>query len=91
MLKLLCTAGDLAAHLAHALRHFATLRSDHWKYLLTDLVQALPIFHAALTACDKLVDQTTPGTDLRWLMGVQASLTSITSNIEQLEKWLRGN
>lgn len=89
VLRLLTTAGDLAAHLSHALKNFATLKSSQWQFLLTDLEQSLPLFHAALTACDKLLDQTAPGTDLRWMMGVQRSLTSITSNIEQLMKWLR--
>lgn len=89
VLKLLATAGDLAAHLSHALKNFASLKSTQWQFLLTDLEQSLPLFHAALTACDKLVDQTAPGTDLRWMMGVQRSLLSITSNIEQLMKWLR--
>jgi len=89
VLRLLTTAGDLAAHLSHALKNFASLKSSQWQFLLTDLEQSLPLFHAALTACDKLVDQTAPGTDLRWMMGVQRSLTSITGNIEQLMKWLR--
>ncbi len=89
VLRLLTTAGDLAAHLAHALKNFAALKSSQWQFLLTDLEQSLPLFHAALTACDKLIDQTAPGSDLRWLMNVQRSLTSITSNIEQLMKWLR--
>lgn len=89
VLKLLTTAGDLAAHLSHALKNFTSLKSTQWQFLLTDLEQSLPLFHAALTACDKLVDHTAPGTDLRWMMGVQRSLTSITGNIEQLMKWLR--
>jgi hypothetical protein len=89
VLRLLTTAGDLAAHLSHALKNFTSLKSTQWQFLLTDLEQSLPLFHAALTACDKLVDQTAPGTDLRWMMGVQRSLTSITGNIEQLMKWLR--
>jgi hypothetical protein len=89
VLRLLSTAGDLAAHLAHALKNFATLRSSQWQFLLTDLEQSLPLFHAALTACDKLVEHTPPGTDLRWMLNVQKSLTSITSNIEQLMSWLR--
>jgi hypothetical protein len=89
VLKLLTTAGDLAAHLSHALRNFATLKSSQWQFLLTDLEQSLPLFHAALTACDKLVDHSPPGTDLRWVMSVQRSLTSITSTTEQLMGWLR--
>lgn len=89
VLRLLSTAGDLAAHLSHALKNFASLKSTQWQFLLTDLEQSLPLFHAALTACDKLVDQTVPGTDLRWMLHVQRSLTSITSNIDQLMKWLR--
>ena len=89
VLRLLTTAGDLAAHLAHALKNFATLRSSQWQFLLTDLEQSLPLFHAALTACDKLVEHTPPGTDLRWMLNVQKSLTSITSNVEQLMTWLR--
>ena len=90
VLRLLTTAGDLAAHLSHALKHFATLKSSQWQFLLTDLEQSLPLFHAALSACDKLVDQTPPGTDLRWMLGVQRSLTSITCGSEQLMRWLRG-
>lgn len=89
VLRLLATAGDLAAHLSHALKNFASLKSTQWQFLLTDLEQSLPLFHAALVACDKLVEQTAPGTDLRWMMGVQRSLLSITCNIEQLMKWLR--
>lgn len=89
VLRLLTTAGDLAAHLSHALKNFTSLKSSQWQFLLTDLEQSLPLFHAALTACDKLTDQTAPGTDLRWMMGIQRSLTSITGNVEQLMKWLR--
>ncbi len=89
VLRLLSTAGDLAAHLSHTLKNFASLKSSQWQFLLTDLEQSLPLFHAALTACDKLVEHTAPGTDLRWLMNVQRCLTSITGNIEQLMRWLR--
>ena len=89
VLRLLTTAGDLAAHLSHTLRNFSSLKSTQWQFLITDLEQSLPLFHAALTACDKLMEHTAPGTDLRWLMGVQSCLTSITGNIEQLMKWLR--
>ena len=89
VLRLLSTAGDLAAHLSHTLKNFGTLKSTQWQFLLTDLEQSLPLFHAALTACDKLVDQTAPGTDLRWLINVQRCLTSIAGNIEQLMRWLR--
>ncbi len=91
VLRLLSTAGDLAAHLSHTLKNFGTLKSTQWQFLLTDLEQSLPLFHAALSACDKLVDQTAPGTDLRWLLNVQRCLTSITGNIEQLMRWLRDN
>ncbi len=91
VLRLLSTAGDLAAHLSHTLKNFGSLKSSQWQFLLTDLEQSLPLFHAALTACDKLVDQTAPGTDLRWLMNVQRCLTSITGNIEQLMRWLRNS
>jgi hypothetical protein len=90
VLRLLSNAGDLAAHLSPVLKHFATLKSSQWQFLLTDLEHSLPLFHAALTACDKLVDQTAPGSDLRWMIQVQRSLTSITSGAEQLMKWLRG-
>jgi hypothetical protein len=88
VLKLLNTAGDLAAHLSHVLRNFRTLRSDEWAMLLTDLEQSHPFFHAALTACDKLMDQSTPGTDQRWLLGIQRCLTGITGQLEALMKWL---
>ena len=91
VLKLLSTAGDLAAHLSHTLKNFGSLKSSQWQFLLTDLEQSLPLFHAALTACDKLVDQTAPGTDLRWLINVQRCLTSISGNIEQLMRWLRNS
>jgi hypothetical protein len=90
VLRLLSTAGDLAAHLAHALKSFPTLKSTQWQFLITDLEQSLPLFHAALTATDKLVDQAAPGSDLRWLIHVQKTLCSATGNIEQLMKWLRG-
>ena len=90
VLRLLSTAGDLAAHLSHVLKNFATLKSSQWQYLITDLEQSLPLFHAALTACDKLVEQAAPGSDLRWLMNVQQTLCSVTGSIEQLMKWLRG-
>lgn len=91
VLRLLSTAGDLAAHLSHTLKNFGSLKSSQWQFLLTDLEQSLPLFHAALSACDKLVDQTAPGTDIRWLINVQRSLTSISGNIEQLMRWLRRN
>lgn len=90
VLRLLSTAGDLAAHLAHALKSFPTLKNTQWQFLITDLEQSLPLFHAALTATDKLVDQAAPGSDLRWLMHVQKTLCSVTGSIEQLMKWLRG-
>lgn len=90
VLRLLSTAGDLAAHLSHALKNFSSLKSSQWQFLITDLEQSLPLFHAALTACDKLVEQAAPGSDLRWLLNVQKTLLSVTSNIEQLMKWLRG-
>ncbi len=89
VLRLLSTAGDLAAHLAHILKNFANLLPGQWQFLVTDLEQSLPLFHAALTASDKLVDQAAPGSDLRWLMNVQKTLCSITGSIEQLMKWLR--
>jgi hypothetical protein len=89
MLRLLTTAGDLAAHLAHVLRNFATLKSSQWQFLITDLEQSLPLFQAALNTCDNMVDSTPPGTDLRWIIAVQQSLLSISSNIEQLMRWLR--
>jgi hypothetical protein len=90
VMRLLSTAGDLAAHLAHVLKTFASLRSSQWQFLITDLEQSLPLFHAALTACDKLVDQAPPGSDLRWLLHVQKTLSSVTGSTEQLMKWLRG-
>jgi len=90
VLRLLSTAGDLAAHLAHALKSFPALKSTQWQFLITDLEQSLPLFHAALTATDKLVDHAAPGSDLRWLMHVQKTLCSATGSIEQLMKWLRG-
>ncbi|MBL9114454.1 MAG: hypothetical protein JNJ83_05555 [Verrucomicrobiaceae bacterium] len=90
VLRLLSTAGDLAAHLSHVLKNFGSLKSSQWQYLITDLEQSLPLFHAALTACDKLVDQAAPGSDLRWLMNVQQTLCSVTGSVEQLMKWLRG-
>lgn len=90
VLRLLSTAGDLAAHLSHALKSFPSLKNTQWQFLITDLEQSLPLFHAALTATDKLVDQAAPGSDLRWLMNVQKTLCSVTGSIEQLMKWLRG-
>jgi hypothetical protein len=89
VMKLLTAAGDLAAHLSHVLRNFRTLKSNEWALLITDIEQSHPLFHAALTACDKLMDQSTPGTDQRWLMGMQTCLTVITSQLEQLLKWLK--
>jgi hypothetical protein len=89
VMKLLTAAGDLAAHLSHVLRNFRTLKSNEWALLITDIEQSHPLFHAALTACDKLMDQSTPGTDQRWLMGMQSCLTVITSQLEQLLKWLK--
>jgi hypothetical protein len=89
VMKLLTTAGDLASHLAHVLKNFSQLKSTEWAMLITDIEQSHPLFHAALTACDKLLDHSTPGTDQRWLMGMQTSLSSITGLLEQLIKWLR--
>jgi hypothetical protein len=76
VLRLLTTAGDLAAHLSHTLRGFASLKSTQWQFLVTDMEQSLPLFHAALTACDKLMDHTVPGTDQRWLLGVPGTSSS---------------
>ena len=89
VLRLLSTAGDLAAHLSHILKRFGSLKSSQWQFLLTDMEQSLPLFHAALTACDTLVNHTAPGTDLNWLMKVRGCLLSITGRIEQLMRWLR--
>jgi hypothetical protein len=91
VLRLLSTAGDLAAHLSHVLKNFSSLKSSQWQFLLTDLEQSLPLFHAALTAFDKLVETAAPGSDLRWLMNVQQTLCSVTGSVEQLMKWLRGH
>jgi hypothetical protein len=91
VLRLLTTAGDLAAHLSHALKNFPSLKSSQWQFLITDLEQSLPLFHAALTASDKLIDHAAPGTDLRWLLNIQKTLSSLTGNIEQLMKWLRSH
>jgi hypothetical protein len=88
-MKLLNTAGDLGAHLSHVLRNFRQLKSNEWAMLITDLEQSHPLFHAALTACDKLMDQSTPGTDQRWLMGVQTCLTAVTGQLESLLRWLK--
>jgi len=89
VLRLLSTAGDLAAHLSHILKRFGSLKSSQWQFLLTDLEQSLPLFLAALTACDKLVNHTAPGTDLDWLMKVRGCLLSTTGHIELLMRWLR--
>jgi len=86
------TAGDLAAHLSHALKHFATLKSSQLAVpARTDWKQSLPSFIMRRSPrATSWRHQPAPGTDLRWMLGVQRSLTSITCGSEQLMKWLRG-
>lgn len=91
VLRLLATVADLAAHLTHALRQFAEGGRTQWHFLVVDLEQSLPIFAAALNACDRLTEQSPPGTDTRWLGSLQRCLLSVELRMRELLKLLRGS
>ncbi|MES2595109.1 MAG: hypothetical protein V4662_07235 [Verrucomicrobiota bacterium] len=84
VVQLLSTVADLAAHLVHVLRQFSVADKSGWHYLVIDLEQSLPLFSAALNATDRLVQQSTPGTDKTWLGHVQASLLNIELRMREL-------
>lgn len=89
VVQLLSTVADLAAHLVHVLRQFSTSDKAGWHFLIVDLEQSLPLFSAALNATDRLVQQSTPGTDKTWLGHVQASLLNIELRMRELLGLLR--
>ncbi|GEP42421.1 hypothetical protein [Brevifollis gellanilyticus] len=89
VVQLLSTVADLAAHLVHVLRQFSAADKSGWHYLVIDLEQSLPLFSAALNATDRLVQQSTPGTDKTWLGHVQASLLNIELRMRELLGLLR--
>lgn len=89
VVQLLSTVADLAAHLIHVLRQFSSADKSGWHYLVIDLEQSLPLFSAALNATDRLVLQSTPGTDKTWLAHVQASLLNIELRMRELLGLLR--
>lgn len=89
VVQLLSTVADLSAHLVHVLRQFSAADKSAWHFLVVDLEQSLPLFSAALNATDRLVQQSTPGTDKTWLGHVQASLLNIELRMRELLGLLR--
>ena len=89
LLRLLSTVGDLSAHLGHALKQFSPTDSDQWEFLVVDLEQSLPLFGAALNACEKLMQSAPIGTDAQWLSSVQSSLLNIELRMRELLALLR--
>ncbi|MDZ4287908.1 MAG: hypothetical protein U0984_08110 [Prosthecobacter sp.] len=89
VVRLLSTVTDLAAHLIHVLRQFTDVDRSRWNLLVVDLEQSLPIFSAALTATDKMMQHAAPGTDQQWLGNVQASLLNIELRMRELLALLR--
>ena len=89
VVQLLSTVADLSAHLVHILKRFSVQDKSGWRYLVVDLEQSLPLFSAALNATDRLVQQSTPGTDRNWLGHVQASLLNIELRMRELLIQLR--
>lgn len=89
VLRLLATVADLAAHLTHALRQFADGGRTQWHFLVVDLEQSLPIFGAALNACDRLIQQSPAGTDARWLGSLQRCLLTVELRMRELLQLLR--
>lgn len=89
VVQLLSTVADLSAHLVHVLKQFSAQDKSAWHYLIIDLEQSLPLFSAALNATDRLVQQSTTGTDKQWLGQVQASLLNIELRMRELLVQLR--
>lgn len=88
VMQLLITVSDLAAHLTHALRQFADGGRTQWHFLVVDLEQSLPVFGAAMDACDRVMRQS-GGADSQWLSGLQRCLLSIDLRMRELLKLLR--
>jgi hypothetical protein len=89
VVQLLSTVADLSAHLVHVLKQFSVQDKSAWQYIVVDLEQSLPLFSAALNATDRLVQQSTAGTDKQWLGQVQASLLNIELRMRELLVQLR--
>lgn len=89
VVRLLSTVADLAAHLIHVLKQFMDSESGQWDYLIVDLEQSLPLFSAALTATEKVMDHAPDGADAQWLATVQASLLNIELRMRELLMLLR--
>jgi hypothetical protein len=89
VVQLLSTVADFSAHLVHILKRFSVQDTSGWRYLVVDLEQSLPLFSAALNAAERLVQQSTPGTDRNWLGHVQASLLNIELRMRELLIQLR--
>ncbi len=89
VVQLLSNVADLSAHLIHVLKKFSAVEKSAWQYLIIDLEQSLPLFSAALNATDRLVQQSTTGTDKQWLGQVQASLLNIELRMRELLVQLR--
>ncbi len=89
VLQLLTTVSDLAAHLTHALRQFLTGGRTQWHFLAVDIEQSLPIFAAAVNACDQIMQQGSSATDSRWLDGLQRCLMSVDLRMRELLMLLR--
>jgi hypothetical protein len=89
VVQLLSTVADLSAHLFHVLKQFSVQEKSAWQYIVVDLEQSLPLFSAALNATDRLVQQSTAGTDKQWLGQVQASLLNIELRMRELLVQLR--
>mgnify|MGYP003670049103 CR=1 FL=1 len=89
VVRLLSTVADLAAHLIHVLKQFMDSEKRQWDYLIVDLEQSLPLFSAALTATEKVMDHAPESADGKWLATVQASLMNIELRMRELLMLLR--
>ena len=89
VLHLLAIVTDLAAHLTHALKQFTEAGKARWHFLVTDLEQSLPVFGAALNACDQLLAQAGAGTDSSWLANLHRCLLTVELRMRELLMLLR--
>lgn len=89
VLHLLAIVADLAAHLTHALKQFTDSGKTRWNFLVTDLEQSLPVFGAALNACDRLMAQSAPDTDSSWLASLHRCLLTVELRMRELLMLLR--
>ena len=89
VLQLLTSVSDLAAHLGHALKQFASGGRSQWHFLIVDLEQSLPVFTAGVNACDRLMKQIPTGADSKWLGTLHRCLLSVELRMRELLMLLR--